>query len=136
MKKIFYLFLVIICSSCSDNTPINNCFSGIKMNAIIDLSLPEFSGLLVPGGESQNVIQGRNVFIFRTGTSGYRAFDQQCPELNCNSLMTFNGVEITCPCDDKKYNYLSGGAPLDGEGCNALMYFVTPISNNQLRISR
>ncbi|TDQ30204.1 Rieske (2Fe-2S) protein [Tenacibaculum caenipelagi] len=136
MKKLFFLFLIATCFSCSDSVPVNNCFSGVTMNAIIDLSLPEYSGLLVPGGESQNTIQGRNVFIFRTGTSGFKAFDQQCPNRNCNSLMTFNGVEITCPCDDKKYNYLADGAPLDGEGCNALMYFVTPINNSQLRISR
>lgn len=136
MKKITYLFLMLICISCNDNIPVNNCFSSITMNAIIDLSLPEFEGLLVPGGQSQNVIQGRNVFIFRTGNSGYRAFDQQCPERNCASLMTFNGVEIVCPCDTTKYNYLAGGAPINGEGCNALMYFITPIGSNQLRISR
>ncbi len=136
MKKIFYLFFVVFYLACSSNTPTNNCFSGVSMNAIIDLSLPEFNGLLVPGGTSQNVIQGRNVYIFRTGTSSYKAFDRQCPEKNCSSLMTFKGVEITCPCDDIKYNYLADGAPINGNGCNALLYFVTPISNNQLRISR
>lgn len=136
MKKIFYLFLFLICFGCGDNTPVNNCFPGVQMNSIIDLSLPEFSGLLTAGGDSQNTIQGRNVFIFRTGTSSYRAFDRQCPERNCNSLMTFNGVEIICPCDDIKYNYLADGAPKSGEGCNALMYFVTQINSSQLRISR
>ncbi len=135
MKKIFLLVIILISFSCSDNVPVNNCFNGVNMNAIIDLTLPEFQGLLVPSGQSQNTIQGRNVFIFRTGNS-YKAFDQQCPERNCNSLITFNGLEIICPCDDKKYSFLSDGAPLDGEGCHALMYLVSPINSSQLRISR
>ncbi len=136
MKKILYLFIISIALSCSDNTPINNCFRGIELNAIIDLTLPEFQGLLVPSGSSQNTIQGRNIFIFRTGINGYKAFDQQCPETNCNSLMTFNGVQITCPCDDKQYNYLADGTPIDNKGCSALMYLVTKVNTSQLRISR
>ncbi len=136
MRKIFYLFILAIMLSCTDNTPINNCFNGINMNAIIDLTLPEFQGLLVPSGSSQNTIQGRNVYLFRTGNTGYKAFDRQCPEATCNSLMTFDGIQIKCPCDDKKYNYLANGAPIDNEGCSALMYLVTKISSSQLRISR
>jgi nitrite reductase/ring-hydroxylating ferredoxin subunit len=136
MKKIFYLFSLVITLSCSDNTTINDCFRGVNVNAIVDLTLPEFQGLLVPSGESQNTIQGRNIYIFRTGNSGYIAFDRQCPEATCNSLMTFDGIHIICSCDNKKYNYLSGGNPIDGEGCNALLYFVTKISSSQLRISR
>lgn len=136
MKKIFYLFVFIITLNCSDNVPLNNCFREIEMNTIIDLTLPEFQGLLVPNGNSQNRIKGRNVFIFRTGTTGYKAFDMQCPENICNALMTFDGVHIQCLCDDKKYNYLADGAPIDNKGCNALMYFVAPINSSQLRLSR
>lgn len=136
MKKIFCFFSLIILLSCSDNVPVNNCFRGININAIIDLTLPEFQGLLVPNGTSENIIEGRNVFIFRTGNNGYRAFDQKCPENTCNSLMTFDGIQIKCPCDDKKYNYLANGAPIDNQGCDALMYFVTKLNNSQLRITR
>ncbi|MGB1042165.1 MAG: hypothetical protein ACPGU6_02130 [Tenacibaculum sp.] len=136
MKKILSLFILTICLSCSDNTPVNNCFNNIEMNAIIDLSLPEFQGLLVPNGESKNTIQGRNVYIFRVGNTGFRAFDRQCPETICNSLMDYDGIHIKCLCDDKKYNHLANGAPIDGEGCNALMYFVTQLNSSQLRISR
>lgn len=135
MRKQLYLLILLFVISCSDNAPINNCFNGINMNAIIDLTLPEFQGLLVPSGQSQNTIQGRNVFLFRVGNN-YKAFDQQCPEKTCNSLMTFNGLEIICPCDNKKYSFLSDGAPLSGEGCHALMYLVSPINSSQLRISR
>ena len=135
MKKIFCFFSLIILLSCSDNIPVNNCFRGVDMNTTINTRLSEFDGLLVPNGSSQNIIQGRNVYIFRTGNS-YKAFDQQCPERNCNSLMTFNGVQIICPCDDKKYSYLSDGAPIDNEGCAALMYFVTKLNSSQLRITR
>ena len=134
MKKFFYLFFVIICFSCSENTRTSNCFLGLQVNTIIDLTLPEYQSLLTAGGTVETVLQGRNVYIFRIGNN-FRAFDQQCPERNCNSLMTFNGVEIICPCDDKKYSYISDGAPLNGEGCHAFMYFVTQISNSQLRIS-
>lgn len=135
MKKLISIFCFIITLSCSDNIPTNNCFRGVSINAILDLTLPEFQELNIPNGEGQTIIQGRNVYIFRVGNS-YKAFDRQCPESNCNSLMTFDGVQIKCPCDDKKYNYLANGAPINNEGCHALMYFVTKISNTQLRISR
>ena len=136
MRKILYLFILVITLSCSDNTAINNCFRGVEINTIIDLKLPEFQGLLVPSGSSQNRIAGRDIYLFRTGNNGYRAFDRQCPESTCNSLMTFDGIHIICPCDNKKYNYLANGAPIDNVGCSALLYFVTKISASQLRISR
>lgn len=136
MKKTLYLFSLIITLACSDNTNINDCFRNVAINTIIDLALPEFQGLLVPSGSSQNTIQGRNVYIFRTGNNGYKAFDRKCPESTCSSLMTFDGIHIKCPCDEKKYNYLANGAPIDNKGCSALMYFVTKISGSQLRISR
>ncbi|MBE7691615.1 Rieske 2Fe-2S domain-containing protein [Tenacibaculum finnmarkense] len=140
MKNIFYILVLIIgintTISCTDNVPVNNCFRSVEINAIIDLTLPEFQGLLVPGGQSENTIQGRNLVIFRTGTNGYKAFDQQCPENTCNALMYFDGIHINCPCDAKKYNYLANGASIDNQGCNALLYFVTPINSSQLRVSR
>jgi nitrite reductase/ring-hydroxylating ferredoxin subunit len=136
MRKILFLFSFVIALSCSDNTPINDCFRALEMNTVLDLTLPEFQGLLVPSGSSQNIIQGRNVYIFRTGNNGYKAFDRQCPESTCNALMTFDGIHIKCSCDDKKYNYLANGAPIDNLGCSALMYLVTQISSSQLRLSR
>ncbi|WP_422090291.1 hypothetical protein [Tenacibaculum ovolyticum] len=141
MRKLLCLLSLVTALSCSDNTTVNDCFRGIEMNAIIDLTLPEFQGLLVPNGSSKNTIQGRNVYLFRTGNNSYKAFDRQCPEANCSDLMIFDGIYITTPCDsepcnNKKYNYLANGAPIDNQGCAALMYFVTKISGSQLRISR
>jgi nitrite reductase/ring-hydroxylating ferredoxin subunit len=141
MRKILCLLSLVTALSCSDNTTVNDCFRGIEMNAIIDLTLPEFQGLLVPNGSSKNTIQGRNVYLFRTGNNSYKAFDRQCPEASCSALLIFDGIYITTPCDNepcnnKKYNYLANGAPIDNQGCAALMYFVTKISSSQLRISR
>ena len=146
MKKIIYLFSFLITLSCSDNSFINDCFPGVIMNTSIDSSLPEFNtrnenllipenNLLVQGGKSENIIAGRNILILRVGSSGYRAFDLQCPEGSCNSPMSFDGVIIKCPCDGKEYNYLQGGAPKDGKGCAALQYIVTNIGGSILRIS-
>ncbi|WP_156025509.1 hypothetical protein [Tenacibaculum sp. 47A_GOM-205m] len=140
MKKFFYLFFVIICFNCSDNTPINNCFSGITMDVVIDITSPEFNvepyNLLVPGGYSINYIAGRDILILNLNNNDFRAFDLQCPERDCSSPMTYDGLLIECQCDGKLYNRLHGGAPEDGKGCSALMYFATPLSGNRLRISR
>ncbi|WP_408036474.1 hypothetical protein [Tenacibaculum aestuarii] len=110
------------------------------MDVIIDITSPEFNvepyNLLVPGGHSINYIAGRDILILNLNNNDFRVFDLQCPERDCSSPMTYDGLFIVCQCDGKLYNRIHGGAPEDGKGCSALMYFATPLSGNRLRISR
>ena len=121
--------------SCSNDPIQNNCFNGVSLNEVLQLNNPEFIDLQVPNGYTTTRVSGRNVLIIR-GNSVYYAYDLECPEKTCTTPMSFNGVIIKCSCDDNEYNYLSGGAPIDGDGCGALAYNTRLIGNNSLQISR
>lgn len=135
MKKTLFLLLSILFISCSNNQVIGNCFLGISLNQTVNLSNPQFINIQVPGGHSIASIGGRNVLIIRRTSSAFKAFDLQCPEKDCSSPMTFDGLKLICSCSKKEYNSLNG-SPINGEGCFALEYNVRQISNTALQISR
>ncbi|TYP97896.1 hypothetical protein C7447_10362 [Tenacibaculum adriaticum] len=121
--------------NCGSETVVNNCFLGISINETINLSNPEFIDLQVPGSHATTVLQGRNIIIIRRTSSEYKVFDLQCPEGECSSPMTFDGLKLICSCDQKEYNSLNG-SPIDGEGCFALEYNVLHTSSSTLQITR
>ena len=134
MKKILLIFSLVFLTNCAKEEITNECFNNINITGTIQLSNPEFIDLLVPSGYTTTRIAGRDILIINTTSSGYKAFDLQCPEGDCSSSMTFDGTFIKCSCDDKQYNYLQGGRPTDGEGCFALEYNVLE-GNGTLQIS-
>lgn len=142
MKKIVFIITCLILLSCSDNVVQNNCFLGVTLNEPINLNNPEFNNLLVPGGSAVTSILNRQILIIRQGNTGYKAFDLACPDGGCNSSMTFDGLVLTCPCDNKRYSSLNG-APIDENGalindgsCFALEYNVVETSSTTLQITR
>ncbi|CAL2056992.1 hypothetical protein [Tenacibaculum sp. 190524A05c] len=135
MKKILILFIGLLMFNCSDSTNINNCFFGITLNETINLSNPQFIDIQVPGGSTIVNLGGRRVLIIRRTSTAFKAYDMECPERDCNSFMTFDGLKMICPCTQKEYNSLNG-SPIDGNGCFALEYNVQQISSTALQISR
>lgn len=133
MKKLIFLFSLILLTNCSNDTVVNDCFSNIRLSATVNISNPEFIGLQVPSGTAITNLNGRSVLIINRGSS-FRAFDLACPEGGCDDNMTFDGLFLTCPCDGKEYNSLSG-SPIDGEGCSALEYNVLQSSSSTIQIS-
>lgn len=125
MKKTFLILCLILLTGCGKETIINDCFLGLKLNATIYLNNAEYNDLQVyPSYVIKNNLQGRNVLIIRQKENVYKAFDLQCPEKDCTTSMTFDGLKIICPCTKKEYNSLNG-SPIDGQGCFALEYNVT-----------
>lgn len=135
MKKILILLTGLHMVSCSNDTNTNNCFFGITLNETINLSNPQFIDIQVPGGHTSVVLGGRNVLIIRRTSSAFKAYDLECPERDCSSSMTFDGLKMICPCSQKEYNSLNG-SPINGQGCFALEYTVQQISSTALQISR
>ena len=134
MKKIFFLLILAIFLGCSNDDQINNCFPNFSFNETITLSNPQFIDLQVPGGNTSITLSSRNLIVIR-GNSNFKVFDLQCPEMDCNSVMTFDGLKLTCPCSGKEYSSLNGSS-LDGEGCFALEYQTLLIGSNSLQITR
>lgn len=133
MKKIFILFSFLLFINCSDNTIENDCFNNINISGTISLSLPQFINLRVPGGYASANISGRSIIIINR-SSRFQAFDLTCPEGDCTSNMTFDGLKLICPCSEKEYNSLNG-SPIDGNGCPVLEYDVLQTSSSTLQIS-
>ncbi len=133
MKKLLFLGVILLFFSCEDERITNNCFQGVRLNEVIYLNNPEFINLSVPSGSVVTNLQGRMVLIIRQRDT-YKAFDLQCPEKDCTTPMSYNGLKLICSCDKKEYNSLNG-SPIDGKGCFALEYN-TQINGNTLIISR
>lgn len=125
MKKILSILCLILYANCGRETIINNCFVGLQLNATIYLNNAEYNDLQVyPSYVIKNNLQGRNVLIIRQKANLFKVFDLQCPEKDCTSSMTFDGLKLKCPCTKKQYNSLNG-SPINGKGCFALEYNVT-----------
>ena len=65
--------------NCGSETILNNCFTGIEVNEVINLSNPEFIDLQVPAGYTKTTVSGRSILVIRRD-SMYQAFDLQWPE--------------------------------------------------------
>ena len=135
MKKILILFCFALFTNCLDSTIVNDCFDGVSVSGTINLSNPEFINLQVPLGYASTSVDGRSILIIN-GTSSYKAYDLECPEKDCSSNMSFDGLKLICTCSNKEYNSLNGSPIDDTEGCSALEYNVTQSSASTLQISR
>lgn len=134
MKRIaFFLFLTsfLSCSSSGNN---NDCFPFININETVNLDLPEFIDLQVPGGFASTRLGGRNILLIRRN-SNFQAFDLQCPEDSCSSPMSFDGLKLICSCNQEEYNSLNGAPLTSGASCFAKEYSVENLNGSILRIS-
>lgn len=104
------------------------------MEENINTDLPQYIDLQVPSGYVRTVLSGRNVLIIRRNST-FQAFDLQCPEQDCSTPMTFDGLKLQCPCDNSEYNSLNGSALTEGFSCFAKEYLVEPLQGPILRIS-
>jgi len=141
MKKIYILLLSFLLLNCSDDINSNNCFLGVFLNETENLSNPEFIDIQVPGGSTITTIGGRRVLIIRRTNTSFKAFDLECPNGNCSSPMTFDGLRLVCSCNNDMYSTLNG-CPVDENGecirdgsCFALEYTAL-LAGNVLQIRR
>lgn len=135
MKHILVLLISYLLVSCTNDSNTNDCFFGVVLNETINLSNPQFIDIQVPGGSTMVNLGGRRILIIRRTSIAFKAYDLECPERDCNSFMTFDGLKIICACNQKEYNSLNG-SPIDGNGCFVLEYNVQQISGSALQISR
>jgi len=134
VKKAGFLLLITFILGCGSNGTINNCFPFINMNETIDIDLPQYLDLQVPSGHVSTTLSGRRVIIIRR-SSTFQAFDLKCPEQDCSTPMSFDGLKMKCPCDNSEYNSLNGSALTEGFSCFAKEYLVEPLNGSILRIS-
>jgi len=139
MKHFLFLLLVVAFISCGDKE-YNDLLPNTQVNLSIDLSLPTYLDLQVPGGWANTPVGAgygiKGIFIYNRNNA-YVAFERACPHLAVSdcSRMSFDGTQLICPCDDSSFNILSGGASTSGVSYNAREYYVQEVSPSLLRIT-
>ena len=85
MKKIFFLITIVLCLGCTNNAIDNNCFPFITVNETINLDLPQFIDLQVPGGWAYTSGGLQGLIIYNLNGVQFKAFDRLCPGQNLSS---------------------------------------------------
>lgn len=138
MKKryLILLFLTFI-FGCNSGFNENELLPNIPVNKTIDLSLPQYNNLLVPGGWVDDISGGiKGIILYRIKSNEYKAFDRACPQNSCNSPLTFDGsIKLKCSCHKSEFSILDGSPQTNGINYNAREYRVSLVSSSVLRIT-
>jgi nitrite reductase/ring-hydroxylating ferredoxin subunit len=128
MKKFFYsLCLLPLLWSCSGDDEIRNnpYLPDLNFSVRFDLSLPEYNNLNFPGNEQTTYNYGINgIVIYNLNNDQYMAYELTDPNhvMQDCSVLTVDGTEASCSCDDgNKYTIITGQQTA-GEG----QYFLKP----------
>ncbi len=145
MKKFVLLFVLILLACGGDDAERNPFLSEVRVNARLDLNLPQYSSLITPGNslyissDGSIPIGHRGVFITNTG-SGFVAFEASCPNHrpnNCSTMTAISSTTCECSCEGYTYNLFSG-QPLDvpeGETRYPMLWYSTTVADNVVIIS-
>ncbi len=136
MRAYFYFLIFILVGACSDPAP-NDLLPDTPVDITINLNNPEFNSAQIPGGWA-TISGGIKGILLYNKNGTYVAFDRACPHLppaSC-SAMTFDGLLLTCPCDDSTFNIFNGGvSQTDGVNYSAREYHVQAVNSMSLRIT-
>ena len=146
MRTLYFLFMSFgLFISCEDYKP-NDLLPNRDVNVTIDMSLPRYQNLLVPGGYASTPSPPtypeygfKGILIINRNGNNYVAYDRACPHYGVSdcSAMTYNGLYLICPCDNSEFNPLNGGvSATEGIDFQAREYHVEPLEGtNILRIT-
>lgn len=138
MKKAFVLFFIILSTSnCSNSGENLDILPYVRVEKTIDLSLPQYINLQVPGGWVDNIPEGvRGIVLYRIKSNEFKAFDRACPQNSCTTAMTFDGsIKLKCSCDKSEFSILDGSPQTNGVVNIAREYQVRIINSSILQIS-
>ena len=138
MKKFLFLVSTILILGCTSNGVENDCFPFITVNESVNLDLPQFIDLQVPGGWAYTSGGLQGLIIYNINGVQFKAFDRSCPGQtisSCSQMIVDPNLRIVCPCDDSEYNILNGAPLTEGSTCFANEYLVNNINGSLLRIT-
>lgn len=138
MKKILVLFLSLLFFSCTSNGINNDCFPFINVSETVNLDLPQFIDLQVPGGWAYTSGGHQGLILYNINGVQFKAFDRLCPGQNissCSQMIVDSNLRILCQCDDSEFNILNGSPLTQGVTCFAKEYLVENLNGSLLRIT-
>ena len=135
LSIIIVVFLILSC----DDPQYKDLLPDTSVDVTINLNISAYNNLLVPGGWANTPTSGygfKGILIYnKNGT--FIAYERACPHLAITecSMMTFDGLLLTCPCDESTFNIFAGGVSESGVAYRAREYHVQQIGANSLRIT-
>ena len=140
MKHFFYLCAFITLISCSGNSVDNkNCrfLLDIGVNVSVNMNLPQYNQLQFINNPVYIPNEGNGGIIANNTGTGYVAFDAADPNhiVQSCSVLSINGIEGVCGCDDKNTYYLNNGLPKENSAdlrCQLKAYRVEQNGNTLL----
>jgi len=138
MKKFLFLVSTILILGCTSNGVENDCFPFITVNESVNLDLPQFIDLQVPGGWAYTSGGLQGLIIYNINGVQFKAFDRLCPGQtisSCSQMIVDSNLRILCQCDDSEFNILNGAPLTEGTNCFANEYFVENLNGSLLRIT-
>ena len=133
--------MLIVCMGCSkDNNSDPNCNFLVNLNVStsLNLNLSQYNQLTFPNNPVYVPNEGNGGLIVNNTGTGFVAFDAADPNhvfSNC-SVLSINGLEGLCGCNDANKYSLFTGQPLENTElrCGLTTYFVES-NGNTLYIS-
>lgn len=133
-QSILILSLLFLFAGCRDN---NNAIPLVAVDKEINLTLPSYSALSVPGGWAYVSGGSKGLLIYNRGNDEFVAFDRHSPynvDDACTvSVDTSNNVEVVDPCSGSKFS-LYDGSVTNGPATLPLKQYNTYLSGTILRI--
>ncbi|MBL0681958.1 hypothetical protein [Aquimarina mytili] len=131
MKKAFFLLSILLISSCKsdDDNPNNPNLTPVNVNFSINLNLPQYVNLRVPGGIFEDRTEGRGikgVVIYNQNNDQFFAYELSDPNLSpslpCSNL-TVEGSRASSNCNGNEniYEITSLGQQIKGTGGRPLL---------------
>jgi len=142
MRSLFLLICFVLLTTCSGDSVDNpNCrfLLNVGVNLTLNLNLPEYSQLKLPGNSVYIANYGNGgIIVVGLGNNQYFAWDASDPNhalTSCSSL-EISGYEGVCGCSDQNKYSLVNGQPLENASlvC-ALKNYRVEQSGNSLLIS-
>ena len=139
MKKIiFAIITILVLSNCTSNSLNNDILPYIPVDETVDLSLPKYVDLNVPGGWTYGEGGIKGVIIYNINGTQFKAFERAAPHIqpsSCSQMIVKNGLRMKCLCDDSEFNILNGAPLTEGVKYSAREYLVTNLNGTILRIT-
>ncbi|APU09744.1 hypothetical protein IZU89_05170 [Cellulophaga lytica] len=141
MKTLFTLLAVFLLLSCdSGRTNRNPYLQEISFRIDLNLNLPSYSALKNTGNAVYVGSQGvgtKGIFVINTGFDSFMAFEASCPNHEPSSCSTMvlddDKQNVTCPCEDYKYNLFTGqflNRPDDDNRYHDMLFYSSSINGN------
>tara|TARA_R110002073_G_scaffold108336_5_gene243445 strand:+ start:13241 stop:13663 length:423 start_codon:yes stop_codon:yes gene_type:complete len=138
MKRFLFLLSTVLFLGCTTSGDTNDCFPFITVGETVNLDLPQYIDLQVPGGWEYAPGGHQGLIIYNLNGVQFKAFDRLCPGENissCSQMIVDTNLRILCQCDDSEYNILNGSPLTAGSSCFAKEYLVENLNGSVLRIT-